>query len=208
MTTSRAFEAIGKKLASHLDGFVVKGPLMAICPIGHVLRGLYFEPSAFDSESFYVSVFFQPLLVPSKVIGLNMGRRLPGPWNANDPDLIQRLLVVVTQDALPFLERVGTLRGAAEMAEQMAKASKDLYALQAAAYLATLAGDTAGAREALERLLQILDTKVPWQREMAARAKMLLQQTIEGHPHAICWLEGWEKETAANLGIVELCQVG
>jgi len=48
------FAALGKLLLPDLPGFVVKSPMAFAFPVKYVLRALYFEPSAFDRETFYV----------------------------------------------------------------------------------------------------------------------------------------------------------
>jgi hypothetical protein len=59
-----------------LSSFHVKGKLLFAEPVRHLLRGYYFEDSAFDATRFAVCVFVQPLYVPSSVLVFNFGSRL------------------------------------------------------------------------------------------------------------------------------------
>lgn len=67
------FNSLIKALTKELPGFAVKGSLMFIPPCRHLLRGIYFETSAADKRSFYVTVFVLPLFVPTDHIYLNLG---------------------------------------------------------------------------------------------------------------------------------------
>src|SRR5207249_2828862 len=74
--TTKEFIALAKSLMLDLPGFTFKGRLMFIKPVKQVLRGICFEPSAFDKRAFYVNVFALPLCVPTRHLYFNFGKRV------------------------------------------------------------------------------------------------------------------------------------
>lgn len=96
-----------------LPNWSIKGPFIYASPTQHILRGLCFEGSGFDSVTFYMTVFFLPLCVPTKIVSLTFGKRLRRAkgesWDKNDPELISALRMAVTREALPFLSEVESL---------------------------------------------------------------------------------------------------
>ena len=67
---NKEFASLGNDLLQELPGFVVKSPMVFAAPIKHVLRGLYFEGSDFDRDSFYIWGFFLPMYVPTTTSAL------------------------------------------------------------------------------------------------------------------------------------------
>lgn len=216
----KEFEAIGKRLLPHLPGFAVKGPLLFLQPVGHTLRAICFNGSI-DPRSFYVQIFLEPLFVPSEHIGFNIGWRLRGgtggssSWNADAPNLIPELIAALGREALPFLSRVHSPRDVAEVAsaihpvkgpiaqETVPYTSGDPIKQQAIAYALARDGDVAEAGEALDRLVNLLHEEVPWQHEIAERARVLKSQLLRDPAAARRQLDVWEAETAKNLGLEE-----
>ena len=57
------------------------------------------------------------------------------------------------------------------------------------------------AEQALDNLLNLIDTTVPWQREIASRAQLVRAKLRRNVEEAQKHLYGWEAETVSNLGL-------
>ena len=86
--------AIQRGLLPDLPGFAQKGQMLFVSPVGHTLRGIFFD-RATNPRGFYVQILIQPLCVPEEHIIFNLGWRLrhgrTDGWNADDPQLIPEL---------------------------------------------------------------------------------------------------------------------
>jgi hypothetical protein len=195
---------LSKYLLPHMPGFVHKGRLLYARPLNHVLRAFNFDPSAFDKETFYVTVFFLPLYVPASHIHLSFGERLRSPkgqaWNLSDPRLREELLACIQRDGLPFLEGVTQPRDVATAILRLG-ADSDPYKLEAIAYSLAMADDVAAAQQALERLTKVLDRGISWQAEMGERATQLARKLGVDPQEAKRQLAEWEQATVKNLGL-------
>ena len=202
--TKKEFEAIGKRLLPELPGFASKGQLLFVQPIGHTLRGVFFDRSI-DPRTFYAQVLLEPLFVPSDVIGFNVGWRLGGgchDWKADDPNLIADLGIALKQQALPFLLDIQSPRDVAHAAISLKK-SQDPYVQQAIAYALARAGDVDQAVTALDQLSSLHATHIQWQRTMVDRALALRSTLLLDPGEAQRQLEAWEAESMENLGLEE-----
>lgn len=197
----KEFEAIGKRLLHELPGFVVKGELLVIRPIGKILRGVCFNRSI-NPRSFYVEIFVQPLFVPSQYIVLNFGKRLGGSchsWNADAPNLITEISTALKCEALPFLSCVESLLDFVEVAKSFSTGNP--HTPRAIAFALARAGRNSEAVEVLDQLMNQINLEVPWQREMADMAKSLKTQLLSDPIAAQKQLDAWEAETIRNLGL-------
>jgi hypothetical protein len=196
--------SLSKYLLPHMPTFVYKGRLLYASPLNHVLRAFHFDSSAFDKETFYVTVFYLPLYVPSSHIHLGFGERLRSSkgqaWNLSDPRLREELLACIQQQGLPFLEAVKQPCDVVAAIQRHGVGS-DPYELEAIAYSLVMTGDVTAAQQALERLTKVLDTSVPWQAEMRARAMALAGKLNIAPQEARRQLAEWEQATVKNLGL-------
>jgi hypothetical protein len=206
---NKDFAGLAKQLLPDLPDFFVKGPIAASQPVKHVLRGIYFEGSSFDKTSFYVWAFFLPLFIPAKHVSFNLGKRLREPtggsrWNAESPNLIAELREAVKREALPFLSGIESAGDIANAAIPFQKAGGPI-AQEAIAYAWARSGEVTRASEELNRLVRLLDLKIPWQREMAKRVETL-KVKLANLAEAQRQLEAWESETSQNLGLEKFRQ--
>lgn len=205
---NKDFAALAKRLLPILPEFAVKGPMAAKLPLESVLRGIYFEGSSFDTNSFYVWVFLLPLFVPASNVSFNLGMRLRTPgggdrWSTDMPNLIADLSAVVEREALPFLSGINAPKDLAEAAGKF-QAVNDPYVQQAIAYAWARDGDIKRAVDQLDKLKNLLDIKVPWQRVMSDRAEELKAKLLDEPAKAKVQLETWEAETIKCLGLANL----
>jgi hypothetical protein len=206
--TTKEFLTLEKNLLPHLPGFALSGRLMFLAPVKNTLRGISFEGSDFDKKSFYVNVFVLPLCVPTKHLYFNFGNRVRhggggDRWNTNMPNLIEELGTSLKREALSFLYPIESLKSFAEVAKSFS--FKNPHTPQAVAYALIRVGDFQNARSALAQLLQQLDLKVEWQREMTERAETLKGMLDLNPTDAQRQLETWEVETIKNLGLESFC---
>lgn len=181
----------------------VRGHYIYASPTLHVLGGLCFDSSGFDATTFYVWVFVLPLCVPRNIVSLNFGKRLRSPkgnaWDKHDPDLIPQLQIAITQEALPFLAEVQSLSALADVVAAK-YSTKNPHTREALAYALAYSGQLEAAHRQLEQLLQMMDTKIPWQREIAERAT-LLKSKLANLQDVQQQLKMWEMESRSNLKV-------
>jgi hypothetical protein len=198
----KELETIGKCLVQDLPiRIAVKGPLSFYMPIGHTLRGIYLAGSI-EPRGFYAQLLLQPLCVPVDVIGFNVGWRLGGGchrWNADAPDMVEKLNALLKREALPFLSAIQTPRDVAEAAESLER-SADPIVSQAIAYARARAGDIQRATTDLDRFIQLVATNGYWQEEIK-RAESLKAMLCGNPAEAQRQLEAWENQTAKSLGL-------
>lgn len=201
---SKDFSALGKKLLPYLPDYRVRGALIFAEPIGHILRGIAFDSSSYSATSFYIHVFFQPLCVPSNFMHLTLGHRVRDMknidgWDSERPDLVADIGEALVAKALPFLNRVETLEGAAEAAEEMG--SGNSHVAEAAALCRALAGDTHTALLSLEKIPEGLNRNIAWQDEQATRIEQFQTLLRRDPVGAKKQLLLWEAETAQKIGL-------
>src|SRR6266478_3637986 len=169
--TTKEFIALEKSLLPDLPGFTVSGRVMFVPPVKHTLRGVSFDPSAFDKKSFSTTVFVMPLFIPSKHLTLNFADRVRHKgkgdrWSIDMPELSAQLSTALKQQAVPFLYSLESLQDFISMAQQSLgdvsgrRSFKNPHTLQAIAYALARAGRCQQARDALDELLQQLDLKI------------------------------------------------
>ena len=203
--TTKQFVALGKGLLSDSPEFVMKGRLMVLSPLEHILKGICFEPSSFDKDSFYVNVFVLPLFVPTKFVHFLFGGRIRSNgrdrWGANIPNLIAQLRESVKREALPFLSQITSVSDFVKMAKS--HPSSNPHTPEAIAFALARAGWNKEAIEVIDQLLGQVNLEVSWQREMADMAQLLKSLLLTDPAAAQRQLDAWEAETVKNLGLEE-----
>ena len=154
---NKDFAVLAQRLLPDLPGFAIKAPLMFISPVGYTLRGLYFESHSYETNLFYVWVFFLPLFIPRKHVSFEFGKRIGGDhWNADAPDLIRQLGDALKREALPFLSPIKSPRDVAQAAMAL-RLPQNPHIQQAIAYAFARAGEVSAALRALHELIRLLD---------------------------------------------------
>lgn len=202
---TREFVAIGNRLLKALPGFTIKGPLMFLAPVTTLLRGISFEPSAFDDKSFYVDKFVMPLCVPTQHLYFLFGDRIRrhgggDRWSAEMPNLIDELELALKNQAVPFLMRAISLADFVAFAEDY---SGNPHTPKAVAFALARAGRVGEALKVIDDLVPRLDMQVEWQVEIADQLKDLKNMLVRSPSEAIRQLEAWEAESVRSLGLEE-----
>jgi hypothetical protein len=202
----KEFEAIGKHLLPELPDFAAKGSLVFRTPVQSILQGLCFEGSDFNQKSFYISIFILPLFVPTKFVHFLFGNRLringADRWNANTPGMATQLSATIKREALPWFSHNRLLENIVCLAKAHPNPT-DPHVQESIAYMQIRSGDIKQANVSLDQLVSVLRGDVPWQREMADRAKSLKSQLLTDPTAAQRQLDAWEAETVKNLGLEE-----
>jgi len=200
-------EQLGKKLQIELPGFTVRGWMMFMEPIGHILRAIVFDTSQWTADQFYVHVIAQPLFVPTENLVLSLGWRLGGgchSWDRRSPNLLKDLANALQREAMPFLTRIKSPVDIAQTARIIGVKSPGEggpYIQEAIAYGFAYEGDTAQAIRWLDAMEPSLDVHVGWQRETARRTQLLKHKLLADPLDARQQLETWENETVKHLGL-------
>ena len=201
---SKDFSALARQILPSVPGYFVRGPLIFARPVGAILRAIYFEGSSFDKRSFYVWAFFLPLFVPtthlSFTLGVRLRQRLGGDrWNADDLNLVADIDDAIRTQALPFLNKAESPRDLPLVADLLG--ANNLYVQEAIAYCLAWAGETIKAIQRLDRLTELLDTRISWQAEMERNAQVLKKKLLKSPVDAQEQLDTWERETKSNLDL-------
>lgn len=209
--TSRELSRLAKDLVPGLPGFSCKGPMAFGTPVDHTLRGLYFEGSSFDKQSFYVWAFVMPLCVPARHVSFNLGRRvreLDGGerWSVGTRKLSSQLLSAAKLDGNPPILRPLSLSDTVHIASAFAT-TLDPHAVQAHAYALARSGSAQLAVLKLRELMATLDRGVAWQNEMWDRASSLSALLGSDPSAASRQLVRWESETVRDLQLEEFRQL-
>lgn len=198
---AKDFAELEKRLLPNFPGFTIKGKLLFVSPVERTLRGFHFEPSAFSQKDFYVNMFFLPLCVPVKRAHFTFGHRIGSEkrWSRDEAGL-EANLASEMQKETPFL---ASLRTPKEVARALEPLSKRLnpHCHEAFAYSLIQAGEIKAAEQALDNLLKLIDTTVPWQKEIASRAQLVRDKLRRNVEEAQKQLDVWENETVSSLGL-------
>ena len=100
----------------------------------------------------------------------------------------------------PVFGDIASLHDVAKAATAL-QTAQDPYVQEAIAYALARAGDVEQAAMALDQLVGLLDVKVPWQCEMADKARALKSQMVSNPSDVQRQLEAWEAESVHNVGL-------
>lgn len=201
--TRKQSERLGRILLEELPGFVLKSPLVFLPPTGHFLYALCFQGSRFSKTSFYLYAFVLPLFVPTQYLNFNLSLRVRQSngtegWDLGQTNLVEELRSAMRHQALPFFPNAGAPSDIIKATLPTGQLHGP-YDHQAIAYALTLEARIDDALSALERLLLLLDPKVSWQNEMAARANLVRTELKADPCRTQRRLLAWEEETVRNL---------
>jgi hypothetical protein len=196
--------AILKRFLPDLPGFAVKERLLFIQPLGHVLRGAFFDRSS-SRWGLSARIFVQPLCSRSDRLWFEVGWMLTGglaTFKTDAPDYMSNVLAGLKREALPYWTKSETPQGAAEAVTALGLTGV-LFYWAVIGYLWARAGDVQRALPALERTLDFLgDTPIwVWERDMKQRTELLHDLLVADAAGAQRQLDIWEKQTIQNLGL-------
>jgi hypothetical protein len=204
--TTKEFESLERRLLPNFPGFAIHRRLMLISPPTDILRGVCFDPSGFDKQSFYITAFVLPLFVPTKHLHFNFGKRVRhvggiDGWNANEPNLIAELTAALQLHAMAFLSSAASPLEFVELAKTFS--SGNPHTPEAIAFSLARAGETDQATQVIDQLLNRLDLTVSWQLDIANNAKALRTKLATDPAEAQRQLEVWKLASLRNLGLEE-----
>jgi hypothetical protein len=188
--------------------WAVKGGLAFMQPVGHTLRGIVFDTSAFSKRVTYVTWFYLPLWLPREYLTLGLGNRMGHSWNVDDPGMVEQLRDHIVREALPVLDTLRTPHDVARTIRgRVSERGPMLPHQQELAYALARTNDP-GAIEAFDTVLTIFDPAVEWQRDIAARAMSFRDELIRSPDTAMRQLLAWEQESIRTLGLEQFAIIG
>jgi hypothetical protein len=203
-------------LLPHLPGFIFHKKLLYISPIEQILRGVFFDSSAYERWTFVIEAFVQPLYIPEEHCHFTFGGRLGNlgggaeNWwtidETNEEQVMKDVLHALQSEALPFLQSVKSPNDFAKKYEREAR-DPGIHYMEAVSYSLVIAGKYRKAMKILNRNLKALDKAVkseyaaPYMQEMADRTIIIKNALIEDPNRTIDILNGWREETLKNLGL-------
>jgi hypothetical protein len=199
-------------LQAWLPNYICHGRLLYRVPLDLLLKGFYFESSAFD-HSFTVECFIQPMYIPKEHFVLSIGRRLGGktgrwfePHELQTRNGLNELRELLEKQGLPFhapVETPGDL--AAILQADIAPATPHRQEAIAYSMCLDVRADVDEVRVAFHELQNMLrpDLQIPWVRAMNDRAIQLLAIFNENPDAARRLLERWAAHTREALNLHE-----
>jgi hypothetical protein len=211
MSAALIRRAVKQYVVPHLVGFQAKGRLVFEIPCEKVLRGLYFENSTFNPQSFCVYAFVQPLYVPWACVHFTFGIRLGNQslghdlwWDLTntpqDRQVMSDVLNRVRDEGLPFLSRYGSSEGLARWPTEQ-NGWLNAPVAEGVAYSAALCGDRARALELIGKIEQQASSgkeQGEWLRDSVDRMRRV-RDCLDCRDQLVELLAGWEGETIAAL---------
>jgi hypothetical protein len=195
--------ALETQIARALPPLRVKKTLMLLPPVCPVLRGIWYDRSAYDEISFSVTAFLMPLSVPADHLYFTFGdrvRRTGGGdrWSVDMPDLVTDLVAALRQQALPFLAKGETIEGFIEVAKAGPQTGRTLEGL---GYALARSGNAKQAIEVFDRIPSMLDASIAWQRELGDQVRTLSVDLAKNPEKVQQQLAEQEEDTVRNLGL-------
>jgi len=202
-----------------MPGFEVRRGLLFACPLEHVLRGYWFESSAFSRADFCIYVFAQALFVPKGHLVFSLGDRLGSirgrqdKWwtytEGREKRMMADILAHMQREGPIVLDKFKTLKDFVRNAINTRTNPYSPYPPEMVAYGAVLTGDARKAQEMFDRLERTLrDAREhrDYYDEILSRARRV-RETFERDPaEAVAILNRWREETAANLKLTEFLE--
>ncbi len=195
--------ALENQIAQALAIFRVKKTLMLLPPVDKLLRGVWFDRSAYDETSFSVTAFIMPLCVLTKHLGFTFGKRIRHKgggdrWTLEMPDLAADLIAALEQQAVPYLFKGDTIEGFIEIARSSPQTGRTLEGL---GFALARTGENRQAVEVFGQLVAMLDVNIAWQRDLADQVRGFSTKLMEHPEQALEQLVKWEHQTIHNLGL-------
>lgn len=197
-------------LLSDLPGFVFTRGIIHRTPIGGLLRGFWFDSSAFDKYTAYVYVFVQPLYVPSESLFFTFGRTLgypfgfmlsndgwdldPEKWESSAPLLLKTMV----RHGLPFIRKRDSMGLFIRNLKYGIRFENTIFDREALAYSLARLGRY---REAAWRLKWLIRSIKPsdLRQDVRKNAEELLAAIQTSPDLTQELLDRWTEETSRNL---------
>jgi hypothetical protein len=193
--------------------FVPKGSIVALRPVGSILRGFCFEGSS-DPDSFYLWAFVLPLYVPDQVLNFAFGDRITSTGRGNrwhreeEPGLAIKVARAMLEHGLPIVVSANSVTemalGADAKTARLA-GRQDIRSIEVAAYSWARAGEVERAGERFDLLLSRIEAapKWSWLPTVANRA-IAFQSKLHDPEETQRQLDEWEKNSATKLRLEKL----
>ena len=197
-------------LLSELPGFSVTRGIIHKTPVGGLLRGFWFDSSAYDKHTAYVYVFVQPLYVPRDHLVFNFAKRLEcrlsflrskQAWDLRDENLAsttQVLRKVMACDGLAFLRRRDTVELFIRTLRYGIRIGNSIFDREAIAYSLVWLGRYWNASMRLKALIRSVKPD-DLRQDVRENAEQLLRAIQAGPSNAQDLLRRWAEETSRHL---------
>ena len=196
----RELVPVFKQVVEALPSLGFHKNLLFAKPLGGVLRGICFNPSAYNKHDFDVSAFVMPFCFPTTHYLMNFGKDVYGrgiAWSMLLPDLAPRLIAAIREQAMPFLETASTPRDLALALQRFKGCQSQMFQ----AYALARIGENREAITMIEAYLPAFDPTSHWQKDLADQSRALRHLLLYEPALAATKLEEWETETIHNLGL-------
>jgi len=198
----KQFEQIERQVVPHVSpALTIRGQFCFLKPLAGTLRGFYFEPSGFNTTSFYVNMFFLPLCVPVESLHLTFGSRIGAKrrWDVGESGLYSKLATSMSE-RLPFLSQLSDTKRVVEALESLAYVG-NMHWLEALSYVLVLDGEYERALSLIDKLLGTPDHQVDWELQIKRRVVLIRDKLLRDEQEACDQLHAWEAENISKLNL-------
>ncbi|MFM9837593.1 MAG: hypothetical protein ACKVOQ_04970 [Cyclobacteriaceae bacterium] len=208
MTNSELSKMIKKYLIPLLgDQYSIKNNIVYKTPVSDILLGFCFERTANDKSAFYLSVFAQPLYVPSEDFILTFGIRLnrrktkSEKWDSSK-EVFEELASVVKTEGLGFLENVSKPDKFCEFLKKDKSGSvRVTEAMVYSEFYCEMPEADKDAMFLLKHIREKEDLSIGWIKEIQDNTERLLMSKKNSKEKTQAILQEWKDSSIKNLKI-------
>lgn len=197
------FTPIIKEIIGDQKRFSSKGNLIFTLECPDILKGVYFESSDFDPNSFYVTWFFLPTFIETDHLYFNFGDRLRNEstdrWSMINSNFLDKIKYKLKIDIFPLFDKVCNINEFIAFLET--RNDKCIYCVQAILYSFAYLGKTKEFFKLMQQLSSCVDDKIRWQYEIYKQAEHLSQLVGSDQEKIREMLDENKKTTIKKLGM-------
>jgi hypothetical protein len=208
MKKQKALELLREMLPYLPEFRIGRNKLLAMKPIGFVLRGLLIEDSS-DPNSFYFHQFYMPLCHQTDHVTLSYGNRIKtktgnSGWDVNNPNLVLDLLEAIHSQALPILLKLNTVEDVIKSLKSSVGGA--FYPLRDIGYLQVLTGDFSSAESTFSNFIKKYrdEVKRDWEISVFNEVQTVANRLQVNPKSAAEMIKNWQDETLEKLKLEKL----
>ena len=204
--------------------FFIQGHLLYLKPVDYLLRGICFESSAFEKNTFNIYVFIQPTFIVRGYLWFSFGDRLHHMIRGNDhwwtiddqneKEIMTTVVSLLSQAKSSYLDQIIEPGDLVKRLPKMVDINNSIVGQQTIAFTHILSGEKEKALVACDRLSKTLDdyylenTQRAWAKDWSQQVVDIRNRLLESNEKAIELLELWRRETMKSIHLEKEIEKG
>ena len=199
---ARDLKPLHRALSPYFPGFTGHKRLFLKVPMNGMIRAIHFDPSAYDTISFYPSPIVLPLCVPRNHLSLMFGgdrlrHKTEGRfWTAELPNLLPDLVEAIREQGMPILAQSDDVEGFIALGRT---SRGNPHTERFIAFFLARIGEGDRAIDLINNYLPKLDIATPWKKEIHDTSAHLRALLINDPEAAQRQLGEWEDYTIQKM---------